>query len=101
MKQITLDYQARGFKIVTVFGDVKFEHLKDWMKEKLQINLDTCVANSHVPRAESAIIFVKERPRSIQCETPFDEYPKRLTIKMTRRVTVLINHSKESQECTL
>ena len=44
-----------------------------------------------MPRAESAIRFVKERLRSIQCETPFSRYPKRLTIEMTRRVTILIN----------
>ena len=61
------------------------------MRGKLQINLDTCAADSHVPRAESAIRFVKERLRSIQCETPFSRYPKRLTIEMTRRVTILIN----------
>ena len=29
MKKITLDYQARGFKVVTVSGDGEFEHLKD------------------------------------------------------------------------
>ena len=61
------------------------------MGGKLQINLDTCAADSHVPRAESAIRFVKERLRSIQCETPLSRYPKRLTIKMTRRVTIFIN----------
>ena len=91
MKQITLDYQARGFKVVSVFGDGEFEHLKDWMRRELQVNLDTCAADSHVPRAESAIRFVKERLRFIQCETPFSRYPKRLTIEMTRRVTILIN----------
>ena len=91
IKQITLDYQARGFKIVTVFGDGEFEHLKDWMRRKLQIDLDTCAADSHVLRAKSAIRFVKERLRSIQCETPFSRYSKRLTIKMTRLVTILIN----------
>ena len=91
MKQITLDYQARGFKVVTVFGDGEFEHLKDWMRGKLQINLNTCADNSHVPRAESAIRFMKERLRSIQYKTLFSKYPKRLTIEMTRRVTTLIN----------
>ena len=102
MKQITRDYQVRGFKVIlSVFGDGEFEHLKDWMRGKLQINLDTCAADSHVPRAESAIRFVKKRLRSIQCETPFRRYPKRLTIEMTRRVTYSSNHSGESQECTL
>ena len=27
LKQITLNYQTRGFKVVTVFGDDAFEHL--------------------------------------------------------------------------
>ena len=61
------------------------------MRGELYINLDTCVADSHVPRAENVIRLVKERPRSIQCETPFNKYPKRLTIEMTRHATVLIN----------
>ena len=91
MRQITLDYQARGFKVVSVFGDGEFDSLKDWMRGELHINLDTCAADSHVPRAENAIRFVKERLRSIQSETPFDKYPKKLTIEMTRYVTVLIN----------
>ena len=91
MKQITLDYQARGFNAVSAFGDGKFDHLKDWMRGNLHINLDTCVADSHVPRAENAIRFVKERLRSIQCETLFNKHPKRLTIEMTKHVTILIN----------
>ena len=38
--------------------------------------------------------FVKERLRSIQCETPFNKYPKRLTIEMKKRATILINSFK-------
>ena len=65
MEQITLNYQARGFNVVTAFDNDKFNHLKDWMNES-HIDLDTCAADLHVPRAESAIRFVKERLRSIQ-----------------------------------
>ena len=43
------------------------------------------------PRPKNAIRFVKERLRSIQCRKPFNKYPKRPTIEMTKRVTVLIN----------
>ena len=57
----------------------------------MQINLDPCAPDSHVPRAENAIRFVKKRLRSIQYETPFEKYPKRLKIEMTKRVTILIN----------
>ena len=34
---------------------------------------------------------MKERLRYIQSETPFTKYPRRLTIEMTKRATVLIN----------
>ena len=71
MKQITLNYQARGFNVVTAFGDGEFDHLKDWMRSELHIDLDSCAADSYVPRAENVIRFVKERLKSIQDETPF------------------------------
>ena len=80
MKQITLNYQARGVNVVSAFGNGEFDHLKDWMRGALHINLDTCAADSHVPRIENTIRFMKGRLRSIQCETLFNQYPKRLTI---------------------
>ena len=61
------------------------------MRSELNIDLTTCATDSHVPRVENAIRFVKERLRSIQCETPFKKYPKRLTFEMTKRATILIN----------
>ena len=61
------------------------------MRSKLNINLTTCVADSHVPRAENTIRFTRERLRSIQCETPFKIFPKRPTIEMTKHATILIN----------
>ena len=91
MKQITLDYQSRGFNVVHAFGEMEFEHLTHWMRSELHISLAICTTNSHVPRAENVIRFVEERLRSIQYETLFRKYPKRLTIEMTKRATVLIN----------
>ena len=90
MKQITLDYQARGFNVVTTFTYSAFEHLTEWMRSELHIGLTTCAVDSHVTRKENVIRFVKERLRSIQCETPFTKYPGRLTIEMTKHTTVLI-----------
>jgi len=55
MKQITLNYQARGFNVVSAFGDDEFDHLKDWMRNELHIDLDICAADSHVLRAELVI----------------------------------------------
>ena len=55
-----------------MFGDGAFKSIADWAQSELHIDLVTCAANSHVPRAENAIQFVKERVRAIQSETPFD-----------------------------
>ena len=57
----------------------------------MKVDITLCAPDSHVPRAENAIRFVKERLRAIQCETPFTRYPKRFTIEMVKRVVVLIN----------
>ena len=65
MNQITLNYQARGFNIITAFGDGAFKHLADWMRIELHIDLRTCAADSRIPSAENAVRFVKERLRSI------------------------------------
>ena len=91
LQQIVLDYQARGFKVISIFDDGELEPLVNWVRSELHIDLVTYAANSHVPRAENTIRFVKERLRAIQCETPFTRYPKRFTIEMVKRVVVLIN----------
>ena len=75
-KQITIDYQSRGFKIVTAFGDGAFENLIEWAQSELHIGLITCTADSHVSRAKNVIRFVRERLRSIQSEPPFKKIPE-------------------------
>ena len=76
MRQITLDYQARGFNVATAFGNGEFDHLTEWMRSELHINLTTCATDSHVLRPENAIRFAKKRFSSIQCETPFKNIQK-------------------------
>lgn len=91
LRTIVSDYQHRGFRVCTAFGDNAFEPLKGWMKSELNIVLDTCDTNSHVPRAENAIKFVKEQVRCARSEMPFKKFPKRVTIKLVKRMVVLIN----------
>ena len=85
------DYKARGFKVGLAFADGAFRIMIILMKQELQVDLTTCTGDPHVPRAENAIRFAKERVRCIQSESPFKRYPKRLTIEMIKRVTVLID----------
>ena len=70
--KIVLDYKARRIKVVSMFGDREFKSIVNWAQTELHVDLVTCAANSHVPRAENAIRFVKERVRSVQSETPFN-----------------------------
>ena len=91
LEQIVLDNQSRGFKVLTIFADGEFEPLIEWTQTELKVDITLCAPDLHVPRAENAIRFVKERLRAIQCETPFTRYPKRFTIEMVKRVVVLIN----------
>lgn len=91
LKDIVADYEHQGFKICTAFGDNAFEPLKGWMNQELDIVLDTCDAESHVPRAENAIKFVKERVRCARSQMPFKKFPKRVTIELVKRMVVLIN----------
>ena len=91
LQQIVLDYQVRRLKFVTIFGEGEFEPLVDWVQSELHKNLITCATDSHIPIAENAIRFVKERLRAIQSETPFDRSPKRFTIEILKRVVVFIN----------
>ena len=91
LKTIVAEYNTRGFKVRTASGDNAFAPLKDWMLEELDIVLTTCDSDSHVPRVENSIKFVKERVRCIQSELPFKKLPRRFTIEIVKRVVVLIN----------
>ena len=85
------EYEHRGFKVISASGDLAFESMKKWVKDELNITLTTCDTDSHVPRAENAIKFVKERVRCIQSKTNFRKFLRRLTIKMITRTVCLIN----------
>ena len=39
LQQIVLDYEARGFKVVSLFRDGEFEPLVDWVQSELHIDL--------------------------------------------------------------
>ena len=61
LQQIVLDYEARGFKVISMFWDGAFKSIVNRAQSELHINLVTCAADLHVPRAENTIQFVKER----------------------------------------
>ena len=58
-----------------MFGDTEFKPIVDWAQTELHIDLAICATDSHVPRDENVIQFVKERVRAVQSETSFDRYP--------------------------
>ena len=84
-------YNGRGFKVSTIHGDGAFDSLKDWAMNTHKVQLTVCGADGHVPQAENAIKFIKERVRCIHCNMPFKRLPHAITIEMASRATTLIN----------
>ena len=60
LRDIVKEYEHRGFNVISASGDLTFEPMKKWVKDELNITLTTCDTDSHVPRAENAIKFIKE-----------------------------------------
>ena len=84
-------FLIKGIQGCIRFWGQGFLPLVDWARQELHLNLTTYAADSHLPQAKNTIRLVKETLRSIQCETLFKKFPRRLTIGMVKRITVLIN----------
>ena len=70
-------YDARGFKVRTIFTDGQFVGLREPL---LPLNLNVTAANEHVPEIERSIQTVKQRNRSSIHGLPFKRYPRALLI---------------------
>ena len=91
LRETVKEYEQRGFKVISISGDLAFEPMKQWVQDELNITLTICGADSHVPRVENAIKFMKEQVRCIQNKMGFSKFPRRLTIEMITRTVCLIN----------
>jgi hypothetical protein len=88
-------YKSRGvFAIVTIEADGAFESIKHELQdEPYHITLSTCDADRHVKTVERQIRFLKERIRAVRLMMPYKKIPKRFTIGMVHKVTMLIINS--------
>jgi hypothetical protein len=86
-------YKSRGiFTVVTMEADGAFKSIKhDLQDDPYRIELTTCDADRHIETIERQIRFVKERIRAVRMMMPYKKIPKRFTIEMVHRVTMLIN----------
>jgi hypothetical protein len=91
--KMTQAYKSRSvFTVVTIEADGAFESIKHELQdEPYNIALSTCDADRHVETVERQIRFLKERIRAVRMMMPYDKLPKRFTIEMVHRVTMLIN----------
>jgi hypothetical protein len=80
------------FNVVSIEADGAFQSIKhELQSEPYNITLTTCDADRHVETVERQIRFLKERIRSVRMMMPYKKIPKRFTIEMVHRVTMLIN----------
>jgi hypothetical protein len=86
-------YKSRSvFTVVTIEADGAFESIKHELQdEPYNVTLTTCDADRHVETVERQIRFLKERIRAVRMMMPYNKLPKRFTIEMVHRVTILIN----------
>jgi hypothetical protein len=91
--KMTQSYNSRGvFTVVTIEADGAFKSIKhDLQGEPYNITLTTCDADRHVETVKRQIRFLKERIRAVRQMMPYKMIPKRFTIEMVHRVTMLIN----------
>ncbi|OEU05712.1 hypothetical protein FRACYDRAFT_258571 [Fragilariopsis cylindrus CCMP1102] len=91
--KIVQTYKSRSvFKVVTIEADGAFECIKHELQDKpYNITLSTCDADRHVETVERQIRFLKERIRAVRMMMPYKKLPKRFTVEMVLRVTMLIN----------
>jgi hypothetical protein len=86
-------YKSRSvFTVVTIEADGAFESIKHELQDDpYNVTLSTCDADRHVETVERQIRFLKERIRAVRMMMPYSKLPKRFTIEMVHKVTMLIN----------
>jgi hypothetical protein len=86
-------YKSRSvFTVVTIEADGAFESIKQELQDDpYHVTLSTCDADRHVETVERQIRFLKERIQSVRFMMPYKKLPKRFTIVMVHKVTMLIN----------
>ena len=68
-------YNKAGFVISNLFVDPEFKFLEDTMTD-IDINMNYCSAQEHVPEIERSIRVIKERFRSMYHRLPYQCMPK-------------------------
>jgi hypothetical protein len=86
-------YKSRSvFNVASIEADGAFQSIKHELQAKpFNITLTTCDADRHVETVERQIRFLKERIRAVRLMMPYKRIPKRFTIEMVHKITVLIN----------
>jgi hypothetical protein len=86
-------YKSRSvFTVVSIEADGAFESIKHELQDKpYNVALTTCDADRHVETVERQIRFLKERIRAVRVIMPYKKIPKRFTIEMVNKITMLVN----------
>jgi hypothetical protein len=90
IKQVRNFYAQRGFRIVNCIMDGQFETLRGELAD-LNIALETCGHDDHVPEIERHIRTLKERARAVYNTLPFQRLPARMIIELIYYCTFWLN----------
>ena len=74
-------YQKAGYNIHTIKADNKFKRMFSSMND-MNINMQFCNPDDHVPEAECNNLTIKERCRTMYYRLPFNQLPKSFLIQL-------------------
>ncbi len=90
IKQVRNFYAQRAFRIVNCIMDGQFETLRGDLAN-LNIALETCGHDDHVPEIERHIRTLKERARAVYNTLLFQRLPARMVIELVYSCTFWLN----------
>jgi hypothetical protein len=92
-------YKSRSvFTVVTIGADGAFESIKHELQDgPYHVILSTCDADRHDETVERQIRFLKERIWAVRLMMPYKKIPKRFTIEMVHKGTMLVKARSRSK----
>ena len=92
LDQVLRAYNARGFRITTIYCDNKYKALFEPIRDELDIEMNYASAHEHVPEAERNNRVIKERIRATFHRLPYKALPKVMMEVLAMESTKKLNY---------
>jgi hypothetical protein len=91
MDKILRFYNTAGYTVGCIHCDPEFTPLLEPIRDALDVEVNYCPAQAHVPEAERNIRTIKERMRSVFHGLPYKRIPRVMLDHLLMAVTMMLN----------